>query len=156
MSDIVNGNSSYNKVRKVDYNISDLKEGLARVSLKNSRTVIGYASPLSAGVYALNDSEGNQIVLSIGEQILLLSGATSPILVGGTSVQIGLSDTPTGAMVNVLTDEVGGPIDAVNNFGLALAALNGNIVRAGDPQYLTVTTVGDNVSGTLRVVLQLA
>lgn len=160
-------NIAYNQVFDT-VRAANLLDGLvdAGVLPANFRIIKGSVDITGdAGNYAVVDEDGNQILLRGGDQVLYMSVAELTAAAGGTSANVGLAATATGAVATNLSGVV--PLADMTGAGFGLASLasdGGEVVgRAGagvlvpdaNP-WVTVTTLGTFTAGELQVFLVVA
>lgn len=143
-------NQAFTKITDTIYD-SKVFEGLVSLGIlpKQFRVLKGTATPLTAGVYAVLDESDNQILLTAGQQILTIVAYPSTALAGGTTLQLGLSATATGAAGQVLSAATA--LATINTNGIDNSVF-GYIVGATN-KYLTVTGVGTHTAGVLDVII---
>jgi len=155
----VNGNDGFSKIQDTVYD-SKLFEGLVAAGiLPQGFRIIKASVDLqgAAGNYPIVDGSGNQVYLAAGTHVIYLSGGVLEALAGGTSVQVGLAASASGAVATGLSDVLTTAL--VNSDGVALhvdatTPIGGGAVVVGSSNnYLTSTTLGTYTAGQLQVVL---
>lgn len=155
----VNGNDGFSKIQE---SILDLKifEGLvAGGILPQGFRVIKASVDITgaAGNYAINDESGNQLRLVAGTHIVYVSGGVLTALAGGTSVQVGLAATATGAVSTGVSDVLTTALVNSDGIGLHVDATTpiggGAVVVDATDNYLVATTLGTYTAGEVQLAI---
>lgn len=119
----------------------------------------------AAGNYAVVDADGNQLLLRGGDQVIYMSVAELTAAAGGTSANVGLAATASGAVATALSGVIDLAAMTGAGFGLDAApdstdasagqAGAGVVVPDANP-WVTVTTLGTFTAGELQVFLIVA
>jgi hypothetical protein len=155
----VNGNDGFSKIQD---SILDLKvfEGLvAGGILPQGFRVIKASVDITgaAGNYAIVDESGNQIHLAAGTHIVYVSGGELTAVAGGTSAQVGLAATATGAVSTAISDVLTTALIGSDGIGLHVDATvpigGGAVIVDATDNYLVATTLGTYTAGEIQLVM---
>ncbi len=160
MADYEVANAGFSKIQDTLYDTTSIFHGLVSSGIlpQGFKVIVGTVSIVgAAGNYPVLDANSDAIVMSAGQTIIYVSGAVTTTLAGGTSAQLGLAATASGAVAGTISSVL--TLALINSNGLALKVDattpigGGSLVVGATNKYLTVTTLGTHSAGVLKIVM---